>query len=155
MKTPVIDEAKLPEVKKLIRDADSLMTEKDCENDDIYKKELEALQARLREITGNAQINIRNFRRYDAAVSLETAARDALMSPPEKEELTDQQIKEIVVNILEHEEAEMGWWLNYLKINTGLVNLTDYIFYPDLVGIDMEASLEQIADRIIEDMKKI
>lgn len=75
------------------------------------------------------------------------------MSPPEKEELTDKQIKEIVVKILEYEEAEMDWWLNYLRVNTGLDNLTDYIFYPDLVGIDREASLEQIADKIIEDRR--
>lgn len=153
MKKPIIDETKLPEVKKIISDADSLMTEKDCENDDIYKKELEALQDRLRELTGNAQIKIRDYWRYDEAVSLETAARGALMSPPEKEELTDGQIKEIVVNILNHEEAEMDWWLDYLRVNTGLDNLTDYIFYPDLVGIDREASLEQIADKIIEDRR--
>jgi len=153
MKKPIIDETKLPEVKKIISDADSLMTEKDCENDDIYKKELEALQDRLRELTGNAQIKIRDYWRYDEAVSLETAARGALMSPPEKEELTDKQIKEIVVKILKYEEAEMDWWLNYLRVNTGLDNLTDYIFYPDLVGIDREASLEQIADKIIEDRR--
>lgn len=153
MKKPIIDETKLPEVKKIISDADSLMTEKDCEGDDIYKKELEVLQDRLRELTGNAQIRIRDYWRYDEAVSLETAARGALMSPPEKEELTDKQIREIVVKILEHEEAEMDWWLNYLEVNTGLDNLTDYIFYPDLVGLDREASLEQIADKIIEDRK--
>lgn len=153
MKKPIIDETKLPEVKKILSDANSLMTEKDCENDAIYKKELEALQDRLREVTGNAQIRIRDYWRYDAAVSDETAARGALMSPPEKEELTDGQIREIVVNILNHEEAEMDWWLDYLRVNTGLDNLTDYIFYPDLVGIDREASLEQIADKIIEDRK--
>lgn len=153
MKKPIIDETKLPEVKKILSDANSLMTEKDCENDAVYRKELEALQDRLREVTGNAQIRIRDYWRYDAAVSDETVARGALMSPPEKEELTDGQIREIVVNILNHEEAEMDWWLNYLRVNTGLDNLTDYIFYPDLVGIDREASLEQIADKIIEDRK--
>ena len=47
MKKPIIDETKLPEVKKIISDANSLMTEKDCENDAIYRKELEALQDRL------------------------------------------------------------------------------------------------------------
>lgn len=153
MKKPMIDETKLPEVKKIISDANSLMTEKDCENDDVYKKELEVLQDRLRELTGNAQIKIRDFWRYDEAVSDETAARGALMSPPEKEDLTNEQIKEIVVHILEHEEAEMDWWLDCLRVNTGLDNLTDYIFYPDLVGLDREASLEQIADKIIEDRK--
>ncbi|MDE5824035.1 MAG: hypothetical protein K2H91_05040, partial [Lachnospiraceae bacterium] len=81
------------------------------------------------------------------------AARGALMIPPEKEDLTDEQIKEIVLDILKHDEAEMDWWLNFLEVNTGLDNLTDYIFYPDLVGLDRDASLEQIADRIIADLK--
>ncbi len=45
----------------------------------------------------------------------------------------------------------MDWWLEYLKVNTGLVNLTDYILYPNLVGLDMQAALEQIADKIIAD----
>ena len=153
MKKPIIDETKLPEVKKIISDANSLMTEKDCENDAIYRKEWEALQDRLREVTGNAQIKIRDYWRYDEAVSDETAARGALMSPPEKEDLTNEQIKEIVVHILEHVEAEMDWWLDCLRVNTGLDNLTDYIFYPDVVGLDREASLDQIADKIIEDRK--
>lgn len=61
MKGPVIDETKLSEVKRIICDADSLMSEKDCENDSISKNELKKLQTRLREITGNQQINIKNF----------------------------------------------------------------------------------------------
>ena len=56
------------------------------------------------------------------------------MSEPVKEDVTDAQIKEIVVNILNHNEAEMSWWFKYLKVNTGLENITDYIFYPDFVG---------------------
>ena len=151
MQKPVIDEAKLPEVKKIILDADSLMTEKDCENDEAAKKELEELQEKLREITGKQQIMIRDFWHFDEAVSLDTAARGALMSSPQKEDLTDEQLKEIVLNILRHNEAEMDWWLNFLKMNTGLQNLTDYIFYPNLVGLDKDSSLEQIADKIIED----
>ncbi len=73
------------------------------------------------------------------------------MPEPEKEDLSDAQIKEIVVNILKHSEAEMTWWLDYLEVNTGLDNISDYIFYPDLLGMDMQASLEEIADKIIED----
>ena len=51
----------------------------------------------------------------------------------------------------------MDWWLLYLKINTGLDNLTDYIFYPELVGLNLPNTLElsdmlaQVADKIIAD----
>lgn len=75
------------------------------------------------------------------------------MVPPSKDDLTNAQIKEIVLNILSLREDEMDWWLKYLKINTGLDNLTDYLFYPDLVGLDPQATLEQIADKIIADRK--
>ncbi len=75
------------------------------------------------------------------------------MPLPSKDNLTDAQIKEMVLNILNHEEAETDWWLMYLKLNTGLNNITDYIFYPNLVGLDMQATLEQIADKIIADRK--
>ncbi len=151
MKGPVVDPAKLPKVMEIISEANSLMTEKDCRKDEAAKKDLEELEHKLREITGNRKINIRDFWRYDEAVSLETAARGALMPPPEREDAADEQLREIILHILEHEEAEMDWWLEYLEVNTGLANLTDYIFYPDLIGLDRDASLEQIADKIIAD----
>lgn len=38
-------------------------------------------------------------------------------------------------------------------INFSLDNLTDCIFYPDLITLDFNATLEQIADKIIADRK--
>lgn len=75
------------------------------------------------------------------------------MVPPSKDDLTNAQIREIVLNIFSFNEDEMDWWLKYLKINTGLDNLTDYIFYPNRVGLDPQAALEQIANKIIADRK--
>lgn len=66
-------------------------------------------------------------------------------------ELTDAQIRKIVTGILTFRGAEMDWWLNYLRINTGLENLTDYIFYPDFFGLDRQAGLDEIAEKIIAD----
>lgn len=152
MKKPIYDKTKLSEVMKIIYDADILM-EKPCENDKAAKKELEQLQEKLRQITRNPQLMISDYRDYQAYTDLETVAALALMSPPEKEQLTDEQIKEIVLNILNYDEAEMDWWLNSLTINTGLENLTDYIFYPNLIGLDRDSSLEQIAEKIIADKK--
>lgn len=153
MKKPVIDKEKLPEVMQIICDADSLMTEKDCENDKAAKAELEELQDKLRELTRNQHLMIRDFWHYDEAASLKTVAKGALLGLPEKEDVTEEEIKEIVLNILHHDEAEMDWWLKYLEVNTGLANLSDYIFYPDLIGLDRNASLEQIVDKMIKDMK--
>ena len=152
MQKPVIDETKLPEVKKIIYDADSIMSELYSSENDGLRKELEELQSRLRALTGNQNIQIKDYWHYDEAISLDTAARGALMHPPAREEVTDEQIRDIVVHILEHDEAEMDWWL-YLEVNTGLENLSDYIFYPDLAGLDGDPSLEEIAEKIIEDRK--
>ena len=80
-------------------------------------------------------------------------ARKTLMAPPSKSNVTNEEIKEIVSGILKHSEADMDWWLEYLKINTGLVSLTDCIFYPNLEGIDLQSKLEHIADKIIDDSK--
>lgn len=150
MKIPVIDKTKLPEVMEIIEHANFLMTEKDCDEEDV-KNELEGLQNQLREITGKPQIEIESFKRYDAVADLETISRDALMASPEKEDLTDEQVKDIVLNIFKHNEIEQSWCLNFLKLNTGLENVTDYFFYPTLVGLDENSSLEQIADKINAD----
>ncbi len=146
-----IDEAKIPMAMEIIEKAASLMAERDCMQDQKAREELAGLQDRLRELSGNQRLQITDFQRYWSYTSLETMARKALMAPPSKYNVSDEQIKEIVLGILKHEEAEMDWWLEYLKVNTGLVNLTDYIFYPNLVGLDMQATLEQIADKIIAD----
>lgn len=114
---------------------------------------LKKLQKDLREATGNKKLQISSFQRYWSYADLETMARKALMSPPLKSDLTNEQMKEIVLHILDYGEAEMDWWLKYLEINTGLENLTDYIFYPNLIGLDSQSTLEQIADKIIVDRK--
>lgn len=151
MKEIKIDETKIPAAMEIIEKAASLMAERDCGQDQKAREELAELQGRLREIAGNRRLQITDFQRYWSYTSLETMARKALMAPPSKDNVSNEQIKEIVLGILKHKEAEMDWWLEYLKVNTGLVNLTDYIFYPNLVGLDMQATLEQIADKIITD----
>lgn len=154
MQQPMIDEAKLPEVKQIICEADSIMSKLYCNENEDLRKDLEQLQIRLRNLTGDQQLQIKEYWHYDEAVSLDTAARSALMCPPQKEDLTDEQIKDIVVHILDHDEAKMDWWLLYLEVNTGLPDLSDYIFYPNLIGLDGDPSMEEIAEKIIEDRRQ-
>ena len=153
MKKISIDETKLPAVMEIIEKAALLMDEKDCDSDKEAKKELGELQKNLREITENKKIKINIFQAYWSYTDLETTARRALMPPPMKSNLSNEQLKEIVLHILKFGEGERDWWLEYLEINTGLDNLTDYIFYPDLISLDFDATLEQIADKIIADRK--
>lgn len=159
MKKISIDETKLQEVMDIIDNAASLMEEKDCNNDEEARNGLEQLQEKLKNITGNKKIDITNFQDYWGYISLEEAAKSILISPPQKENITDGQIKEIIFNIFSDDniglvgESEMDYWIKYLKLNTGLPNLSDYIFWPGLAGLDENASLEEIADKIIADRK--
>ena len=156
MKTPKTDVSKLPEVMELIEKAASVMAEK-AADDPAIKQELDDMQNKLREITGNKKLKITEFQRYWAYTSLETTAKKALMLPPEKCDMTDEQIKEIVLYAFSadffksHDEADQEYWLRFLEINTGMKNVSDYIFYPDMMGMEISATLEQIADRIIAD----
>ena len=149
----IIDEKKLSEAMEIIEKANVLMEEKDCDNNKEAKEELTAMQKRLQDITGNKDIDISCFQTYWEYTSLETIAKKAFMPSAQKSNLTDREIKEIVLNILEYDEAEMDYWIEFLEVNTGLINLSDYIFYPDLIGLDKDASLEEIADKIIVDKK--
>ena len=151
MKKVVIDETKLPKVMEIIELAASIMEEKDYVNNEDVKQELENLQKDLCNITENSKINIADFQEYWSYTDLETVAKSALMPSPQKRDITDDEIREIVIGILDFEEAEMDYWLDFLEVNTGLDNLTDYIFYPDLVGLDKDSSLEEIAEKIIAD----
>lgn len=155
MKAPEIDESKLPKVMELIEKAASIMEENMGSDDATVKQELDDLQKKLRDITGNKKLNVNEFQRYWSYTSLETMAKKALRLPPEKCDVTDDQIWEIVVNILNHDEADMDYWLKFLKVNTGLTDLTDYIFYPNFKGMDGDATLEQIADKIIADKNNL
>lgn len=151
-----IDESKLEEVKKIIDAADSIMLEADCDNDEQARKELEALQDRLRELTGKDSIDIKSFREYWECEDLETIARSTLNPEPKKEQVSDEYIRKIVKGIynVEFRESDMDYWLQYLEINTGIPNVSDYIFYPELVGMEGEPSVEEIAEKIIADSKK-
>ena len=138
-------EQKLERVMEIISEADEIMA-----NEGITE-EVKTLEKELTEITGKQQ-NIEDYRHYSAVTSLEEIAKSALMLNPQKEDVTEEKIREVVMTFLKKSESEQGYWLEWLKINTGCGS--DYLFYPDLVGLPENASMEQIAEKIIETWKK-
>lgn len=138
---PKIDESKLEEIKNLI----DIIAEKGI---DDCSEELTSLNS----ITGKKYEGV-EFAEYWGWIDLDTLAKKVLMPLPKKIDLTEEEIREVVENILDNDEAEMDYWLEFLSINTGLDNLSDYIFYPDRVGLHDEASLIEIADKIIIDKR--
>lgn len=155
MRSPEIDESKLPEIMEIIKTSASLIETKDCENDTAAKKELAGLQKKLREVTGKKRIAIKQFMAYWSYTSLENAARMALLPKPVKTGLTDEQISEIAYKVcrVEYDEAALDFFIKVLKVETGLNNITDYIFNSDEIGFALDASPEEIITKILSDKK--
>jgi len=161
MKYPPIDESKLQEVMKIIDAAASLMAEKDCEEEEAARNELETLQKQLIEVTKNKKINIRDYQRYWSATSLETVGRSALYPSPQKNGMTDEQLTELIRRICELDfdvpenalEATNDYFLEVLEVETGLDNISDYIYWPEEVGLNPDAELDEIIAKILADRK--
>ena len=137
---------KLERAMEIIRKADEIM-----QNEGITEA-VKALEKELTEITGRQQ-NIEDYRYYSEVTSLKEIAKSALMPNPQKEDnISEDKIREVVLTFLKKSESEQGYWLKWLKINTGCSS--DYIFFPESVGLPRNASMEQIAEKIIESWKE-
>ncbi|MDY4414130.1 MAG: hypothetical protein SPE43_07200 [Ruminococcus sp.] len=66
--------------------------------------------------------------------------------------INDDKIRELVKKICnaEFSESENDYWLNVLEKETGL-DISDYIYYPDMYGLDMDAESDEIAEKILSD----
>lgn len=147
-----IDESRLSETMDIIdRIAEIFETGAKEEYDDEFNN----LQIRLRELTGKPDIDISSFAEYWSWISLEDLARSVLMPTPEKKGLSDEEIAEIVTDICECEysDSELGYYLELLKLETGLVNISDYIFYPNMVGLEYSADVSDIVEKVLLDRK--
>ena len=62
--------------------------------------------------------------------------------------INDDKIRELVKKICnaEFSESENDYWLNVLEKETGL-DISDYIYYPDMYGLDMDAESDEIAEK--------
>ncbi|MBR4085697.1 MAG: hypothetical protein IKK33_15590 [Lachnospiraceae bacterium] len=153
MKKPILDEKKLPVVMELIDRVAVIFDEEDYENDDVIKEEIAKLEDKLIELTGKNIEQCQPFEKYWAYTDLETVAMNILMPAPQKENLSDEQLREIfddIVNVHQN-EAETDYLLEVLRVETGLEDITDYIYYPDIVGLSKDASEEEIFQKILSD----
>ncbi len=123
--------------------------------DEEYDNEFSELQSRLEEITGKTNLDVSAFTDYWNRTSLEELARSVLMPIPEKQGLSEEEISSIVSDICEcgYSDAELDYYLELLKLETGLVNISDYIFYPNMVGLDYNADVDEIIEKILLDRK--
>jgi len=156
MEFPKIDDEKLPLVKKIIDEINYFVVDEKCDEE---SPEVKKLAQRLREVTGKAELGIDPFLYYSSYTTLEEAAAMALLPAPQKTGLSDAEIRELISKIASAEivcsygEAVNDYFLNLLELETGLDNITDYIYNPDEVGMDLHASVEDIINKILADRK--
>lgn len=153
MQTPKFDETKMPTVMKIIDRLAIIFDEEDFENDDDIKNEISELESQLLELIGKNIQQCQPFQNYWAYTDLETVAKKILLEKPKKENLSDEQLYEIFENILEvrQDEAETDYLLEVLKVETGIDDIENYIYYPDEVGLEMDASEDVIFKKILSD----
>ena len=137
------DKTKLKKVMELI---DKIV---DSDNgDDIVRMESE-----LRKITGKSDLSANDCREYWGWTTLEELAKRFLMPVPQVQGLSDEELAVIVEKIanVEYSESEMDYQLEVLEKETGLINVSDYIFYPNLIGLKLDADISEIISKILAD----
>lgn len=152
MKKPIFDETKLPLVMAIIDRMAILFEETDYNNDQIIKNELTTLEKQLQEITGKTLDQLPSFHAYWSYTTLVNIAKSTLLPDPKRVGFSDAELSEIITMICEvdQDEAETDYWLQVLKVETGLNNITDYIYYPDQFGLPLDASYEMLIAKILE-----
>lgn len=76
----------------------------------------------------------------------------ALLPILQKSGLSDEEIRNLIGKIARaeivclHGEAIHSYFLDVLKLETGLDPITDYIYYPDETGMDLMHQLKKISN---------
>lgn len=163
LQPPSINEELLPVVEELIESI-AVKLENECidinekdeisfEDDEIAKEVNEKCE-KLKELT-KKDVQLIEFYHYWNHISLEDIASEFLLpDPPSLNDITLEELSEIIEEFFTMEHIELFHETYYIKLiekNFRLSGISDYIFYPDSKGVDDNPSA--IAEKIIEDSK--
>ena len=146
------------EVRKIVERLAEIFDEEDMEQEAI-SSEIKALGDRLFEITGKTIDECRYFEQYWTYTSLDTVVDKILMPKIEKKGMSDEELTELIKQFCDEldnptiSEAEMDRFMERIELESGLSNVTDYFFYPQLVGLERNPGVEAITKKILEDRK--
>ncbi len=152
----------MEEIKKEVGDIiDRLAVIYDEENVDSpdIQSEIERLGDRLKELTGKTVEECKPFEQYWSYTSLDTVVDKILMPKVEKNGMSDEELTELIKSFCDEldnitmSEAELDRFMERLELESGLSNVTDYFFYPQLVGLERNPGVEAITKKILEDRK--
>ncbi|MDR5586115.1 hypothetical protein [Clostridium aquiflavi] len=165
LKVPSIDEKLLSKTIELIEYISrKLELEKWSVEDDkvlfeseAVAKDIEEKKSQLKDLT-KRKINILEFDNYECACSIEEVAIDFLMpEAPYVSEITEEQLAELIQEFSTFEQITVNhenYYLRLLEKSFGLNDISDYIFWPNVKGMSLDAEPIEIARKIIEDSKK-
>ena len=146
------------EVGEIIDRLAVIYDEEDVDSPDI-QNEIERLGVRLKELTGKTIKDCQPFEQYWSYTSLDDIVDRVLMPEPEEgERLSDAEIREKLENLISEistiKPSKLDSIIRELEIDTGLDNVSDYLFWPDLIeGLGKNADAETKIKKILEDRK--
>ena len=146
------------EVGEIIDRLAVIYDEEDVDSPDI-QNEIERLGVRLKELTGKTIKDCQPFEQYWSYTSLDDIVDRVLMPEPEEgERLSDAEIREklekLISEISTIKPSKLDSIIRELEIDTGLDNVSDYLFWPDMIeGLGKNADAETKIKKILEDRK--
>ncbi len=146
------------EIGEIIDRLATIFDEEDVNNSDI-RKETGNLEKRLKELTGKTIEECEPFRQYWSYTSLEDVVDRILMPPVKNEGLSDNKLREKLENffsgIATMKPSKLDRAIEELELETGIDNVSDYIFWPELIeGLGKNPGKEAIIKKILEDSKR-
>ena len=146
------------EVGEIIDRLAVIFDEEDVDSPDI-QSEIERLGERLKELTGKTIEECWYFEQYWSYTSLDDIVDRVLMPEYEPIKLSDEELREKLEKLVDGlntfiKESELDRMILELEIDTGLDNVSDYLFYPELIeGLGKNADAETKIRKILEDRK--
>ena len=118
---PEIEETRLAALIKLIEEINQLNNPQE-------------LEKQLQNLTRKKEIHFQDVLNYWEWSELENFACSLLMPEPEKQNLSDSELAEIITAVCEcqYSEPETDYLLKVLQIETGRTDISDLIFYPEI-----------------------
>ena len=110
-------------------------------------------------MTGKTIDECRYFEQYWSYTSLDDIVDRVLMPEYEAIKLSDEELREKLEKLVDGlntfiKESELDRMIMELEIDTGLDNVSDYLFWPELIdGLGKNADAETKIKKILEDRK--
>lgn len=146
------------EVGEIIDRLATILDEEDVENADI-KNEIGNLEIRLKELTGKTIDECEPFSNYWSYTSLDDVVERIMMPSVKVAGLSDDELREKLERLFDEiatmKPAKLDRAIEELETETGINNVSDYIFWPEMIdGLGKHADQETIVSKILADRKK-